>query len=312
MPRASTVYEILIASPSDVSRERTILAEVIEDWNSSNSRTRGISLQALRWELDGVPSFGESPQETLNKQLVKDADILIAVFGWRLGTPTKTFPSGTAEEIEHFAKSGKPVLLYFSEAPIPHHHDPDQFRRLREYRARLEPNSLSFSFPDENELRRLVTRNLAAKINEIASLIQAPKKRESEIAKIILRAEGGGHQGIRIRHLIGEIENTTSRRFNEYSVNLYIPKSCLSFNNTIQALEVKSQLAEYRKLRSSETTHRTPIHPGDTHLFMRVEIAVDHLPANERALCLKMPIIAEAHVEGQTLKFEKLVEDFFA
>jgi hypothetical protein len=81
MPRSSAVYEVLIASPGDVSDERTILGEVIEDWNSSNSRARRISLQALRWELDGVPSFGESPQETLNKQLVKDADILIAVFG---------------------------------------------------------------------------------------------------------------------------------------------------------------------------------------------------------------------------------------
>jgi hypothetical protein len=153
---------------------------------------------------------------------------------------------------------------------------------------------------------------LAAKINEIANLIPAPKTPESEIAKIILRAEGGGPQGIRIRHLLGEIKNLTSRRFNEYSVDLYVPKSCLSFNNTIQALEVKSQRAEYRKLRSSEITHRTPIHPGDTHLFLTVEIAVDHLPANERVLCLKMPIIAEAHVEGQTLRFEKLVEDFLA
>ena len=63
MPRQSTVYEVLIASPSDVGRERTVLAEVLEDWNSANSRTPNTSLQALRWELDGVPASGHRPQQ---------------------------------------------------------------------------------------------------------------------------------------------------------------------------------------------------------------------------------------------------------
>lgn len=56
MSRQSTVYEVLIASPSDVVEERVVIAEVLEDWNSANSRSQNISLQALRWELDAVPS----------------------------------------------------------------------------------------------------------------------------------------------------------------------------------------------------------------------------------------------------------------
>jgi hypothetical protein len=70
MPRSSVVYEILIASPSDVVNERGMLADVIADWNSSHSRTRAISLQALRWELDATPGIGERPQDLLNKHLV--------------------------------------------------------------------------------------------------------------------------------------------------------------------------------------------------------------------------------------------------
>src|ERR1700730_982987 len=59
MPRQSTVYEVLIASPSDVVKERAVIAQVLEDWNSANSRSQNLSLQALRWELDAVPSTGE-------------------------------------------------------------------------------------------------------------------------------------------------------------------------------------------------------------------------------------------------------------
>src|SRR5436309_1247599 len=170
MPRQSTVYEVLIASPSDVGRERTVLAEVLEDWNSANSRTRNTSLQALRWELDGVPSSGDCPQQILNKQLVEKADILMAVFWMRLGTPTGAAPSGTAEEIEYFRKLGKPVFLYFSEADIPHHHDPNQLRLLKEYRNKLTAdNFVPPSFRDVEELRRRAARDLAHVMNELLS-----------------------------------------------------------------------------------------------------------------------------------------------
>ena len=111
-------------------------------WNSANSRSQSVSLQALRWELDAVPSTGDGPQQTINKQLVETSDILIAVFWTRLGTPTDVAPSGTAEEIEYFRGQGKPVLLYFSEADVPHDHDLEQLRLLRQYRKTLQANTL--------------------------------------------------------------------------------------------------------------------------------------------------------------------------
>src|ERR1700735_4926027 len=101
MPRQSTVYEILIASPSDVITERVVLAEVVQDWNSANARTRGISLQALRWELDATPDIRDRAQSIINEQL-GGADMLVGVFHARLGYPTGKALSGTVEEIEHF------------------------------------------------------------------------------------------------------------------------------------------------------------------------------------------------------------------
>src|SRR5207249_3388104 len=48
--------------------------------------------------------------------------------------PTAERLPARAEEIEHFRRQGKPVLLYFSEADIPHNHDTEQSRLLKEYR----------------------------------------------------------------------------------------------------------------------------------------------------------------------------------
>jgi hypothetical protein len=180
MSRLSIVYEILIASPGDVVNERTVVAEVIEDWNSAHSRVRKISLQAVRWELDGVPATGDRPQAILNRQLVESADILIAVFGIRLGTPTGKAPSGTVEELEHFRSQGKPVLMYFSGGAVPRDHDPEQLRLLQEYRSELESNTLSYTFPDLAALRRRLSRDLANVMNSLAGAAGDSASRETE------------------------------------------------------------------------------------------------------------------------------------
>ncbi|MGA7316625.1 MAG: hypothetical protein WBX22_21955 [Silvibacterium sp.] len=80
MPRPSIRYEVLIASPSGVVSERDVVAEVIESWNSAHARATGVTLQARRWELDAVPALGERPQGLLNRQLVDEADFVIALF----------------------------------------------------------------------------------------------------------------------------------------------------------------------------------------------------------------------------------------
>jgi hypothetical protein len=72
-PVAFRKYEVLIASPGDVSTERQILIECIEDWNSSQSEHVGAILLPRRWELDVFPEMGARAQEIINKQVVEKA-----------------------------------------------------------------------------------------------------------------------------------------------------------------------------------------------------------------------------------------------
>ena len=113
MGRTATVLEVLIASPSDVTAARDAITAAIHAWNGTHSEREGVILQPLRWELDARPELGDRPQAVINRQIVDRADITIAVFWTRLGTPTGHAASGTAEEIQRSFDAGRPTLLYF-------------------------------------------------------------------------------------------------------------------------------------------------------------------------------------------------------
>jgi hypothetical protein len=167
--KLARVIKILIASPSDVSEERDLIDEVIRDWNSAHSEATRVTLRPIRWETDATPASGARPQAIIDDQIVRDADVVIGVFWHRMGTPTGIAESGTAEEIETVRAQGKPVLLYFSEIPIPHDHDAEQFKAVKRYRQTLKENTLYWTFPTREQLRRLVTMHLARTINEFSS-----------------------------------------------------------------------------------------------------------------------------------------------
>lgn len=316
MPRSATVYELLIASPSDVQTERSILAEVVQDWNSAHSRARGVSISALRWELDATPAVGERPQAILNKQLVEDADILMAVFWTRLGTPTGTSISGTVEEIEHFRRAGKHVLLYFSGAAIPHNHDAEQLRLLMQYRKTLGNDTFYQTFEGAEELRRRATRDLARTMNEPPQTGQSTSRKgasdRGKAARLVLQTRRSGvipTTTVGLTEVFAAIENlSASKRITEYSCTFSIPKCCLTFNNAVYPSELKTDDASYRKFRHTEANqNRVAIHPGDRLQVIAVEIAVDHLSAEQKQNCINMDLIADAVADGEALQIRKTI-----
>ena len=114
-----TVFEVMIASPSDVPQERLIAREVITEWNTIHAKDRQTVLMPIGWETHSTPGTGDRRQAIINGQLLKDADLLVAVFWTRLGSPTGVARSGTVEEIEEHLRAGKPAMIYFSSAPVP-------------------------------------------------------------------------------------------------------------------------------------------------------------------------------------------------
>jgi len=80
MPTRSETYRVLIASPSDLTKERQAATEAVYEWNAEHATTEGVVLLPIKWETHAMPQSGMRPQEAINRQLVRESDILIGMF----------------------------------------------------------------------------------------------------------------------------------------------------------------------------------------------------------------------------------------
>jgi hypothetical protein len=279
MPRNSAVYEVLIASPGDVVSERVVVAEVVEDWNAANASHFGIMLQSRRWELDSRPELGERPQAIINRQIVNGSDILIAMFSTKLGSPTGVSASGTAEEIERLRSMDKPVLVYFSKAPLARTHDPDQLKRLNEYKSELREKGLYCEFETDEDLRRQVSRHLAGTMSALAKAAQNQKPPQTTpSARVSLVIGRQGRSGdVRTVPVSVELENLSPvRRITEYVVTLSVPRACLTHSSASYIREIRGAGPERRVFRTTEDDENL-ILPGDKATLFSLELGIDQL-----------------------------------
>src|SRR5262249_61009273 len=97
MPAPAPAYTLVIASPVDTETERKALAEVVHAWNATNSTATGLVLLPVSWEIHSTPDVGQ-------RQVIRDADMLVAVFWTRLGAPSEEPESGTIHRSDRFRK----------------------------------------------------------------------------------------------------------------------------------------------------------------------------------------------------------------
>lgn len=161
----ATVLKIMIASPGDVVPERVTIREVIHEWNAVHADKRQIVLLPVGWETHSFPEMGQRAQAIINKQILADADVLIAAFWTKLGTPTGSSASGTAEEISEHITAGKPALIYFSAAPVKLDEvDHTQYAALSEFKKHVMQKGLIEQYESLADFKEKLTRQLTSVI----------------------------------------------------------------------------------------------------------------------------------------------------
>ena len=113
------------------------------------------------------PSSASIPKYLSMSRGVDKADIVIALFGSRLGTPTPEAISGTVEEIERSVEHGKHVHLYFSEAPHPNDVDVEQLSALRSFREEISERGLLATFANPSQLEHKVWQAIELDVSEL-------------------------------------------------------------------------------------------------------------------------------------------------
>jgi KaiC/GvpD/RAD55 family RecA-like ATPase len=112
--------------------------------------------------------MGDRTQEIVNRQVVRDCDILIGVFWTRLGSPTGKAESGTVEEIREFIATGKPVMLYFSKVRAALDDvDMEQWQKVKSFQTECQSKGLVYTYETIDELRDLLRSHIGRTIQKL-------------------------------------------------------------------------------------------------------------------------------------------------
>lgn len=176
MPKALTRYTVLLSAPGDAAHECEVADKELQKINRTHSSETGIEFYPTDWRRDSRADSGDEPQKLLNRQIVDDADIILAIFKERFGTPTSQYGSGTEEEIMLGIEMGKTVLVYFWEPDngfVPK--DAGQFAKIAELKKRLQDKTVYKTFVDDAKLERLISHDFTKLLFELEGGTISPK-----------------------------------------------------------------------------------------------------------------------------------------
>lgn len=208
---ANSTIKIALCGPSDVVAEIQKAKKIIDKFNQQNVESTHIFLKYLHWEDDSTPDLSKRAQESLNFQIIDDADVIVAVFWNRIGTPTGLYDSGTVEEIKRAVFQEKRVMVYFSLMETDAEIDINQKDKLESFKKRLYSLGLCDSFSSHEEFRDKLSRHLL-------NIVSAPGKNEPEKprskkkpATTIQQQQKGGSSNVQA-YSIGNLTVKTPKR----------------------------------------------------------------------------------------------------
>ena len=166
MSKKLELVKLTLCGPSDVAKEIDIAKKVIDDWNRLNAEARGLTVKHQHWLSDTYPNASERAQGNVNKLVIDEAQILVAVFWRRIGTPTGEGESGTVEEIRRGIRLRRKVLVYFSDLEsLSTNTDQQQVDKLWSFRQELKARSSCWSFQSRDKFREQFANHLALALN---------------------------------------------------------------------------------------------------------------------------------------------------
>ena len=181
------VYRIMIGAPSDIKEEVQIAKDVINEWNYVHTELHHKVLLPLHWSISAYPNSGKHPQKIINEQVVDKSDLLICIFGSKLGTPTDTDISGSVEEINEHLKAGKDVMIFFRKNfEIESLDDMQQVEKLLKFKESIKGNAL-FEEYEKNSFKSILSQKLQLFLNNTwLNPNYEPKEIELDVVEIKL------------------------------------------------------------------------------------------------------------------------------
>ena len=135
-----------------------------------------------------------------------------------------------------------------------------------------------------------------------------------EIAGVsLISRRGNSAPQLRTAKVFLSIQNLSRGRIREYAGTITVPATTLTFNSGAYQAEVSPLLPEHRSFRLTEkSAGGVAIFAGDNFQVVSVEIAVDHLSADERSRVLEMDAIGDAEADGEVLRIRRPLKELMS
>lgn len=182
-----TIY-VFIASPGDLTVERRMFKEVIDELNSGFGDGADVRFVALGWE-DTLATTGRRPQGVINKEIDR-CDVFVLALDRRWGQEApdaKPYRSYTEEEfhraLERWKRTGAPeIFVFFKHVDAASMGDPgEQLKKILAFRKSLEESRMVFYrfFAGKKEFSSEMDRHLRAYVK--GEIPKADEKRDAVI-----------------------------------------------------------------------------------------------------------------------------------
>ncbi|WZL88751.1 hypothetical protein VS868_14230 [Salinimicrobium sp. 3283s] len=169
-PKEDGIINIVIASPGDVVDEREYLLNKLERKFRLDGHEELTTYRLCVNGWEDLPSQNGYAQDVINRDLIQKADIVVAIFKHKLGTPTKDTktgerraPSGTAEELFQTLDNqikNKPLgMTYFYSTPPSASFESEDFesmlddwKKLKKFKLQIMDKVLYKPFTSREDL----------------------------------------------------------------------------------------------------------------------------------------------------------------
>jgi tetratricopeptide (TPR) repeat protein len=173
MAELKTLYRVFIASPHNLTEERKIFNETIEEYNNNEALERGVIFKAIAWE-ETLGGYGRA-QDVINKDLEKCDFFILLLHDW-WGKPPKdsenNYSSGTEEEFHVALKCLKKdsfpmsqMVLFFKDINPSKLNDPGpQLLQVLAFKKERQDLSdfLWKSFEKPNDFKKIFLQHLGS------------------------------------------------------------------------------------------------------------------------------------------------------
>jgi len=186
---SAKVYQVAIVAAGDVSKERTIIKGLINEWNELNAYNKKCVLLPVGCEVFSSPDQESSAQDSGSSQNIKNCDLVIGAFWTKIGPAGVESIDDTLVKLESYIATGKPAILNFSNAPvIMDNIDQDEYNRLLDLKNRFKDSAHIMTYDNigdfQNKLGKLLAKMSFNHDQRKAGGLSASKKTSPAISPL--------------------------------------------------------------------------------------------------------------------------------